>query len=243
MDPLLPFVLSTRRRDMRVFLAVSLFLSAAAFGQNTCAYQFNLKNNFSFCLTTSGTLASLPGILDPSNPVEGWGYQYVDETGGGGFVFAFPGEGLSYPAGSITQPKGPGTLPIIFDWGVGDIKQTVTANPNARTITFAMKLRSCKENCGWFGQIWRAANVRANGNSQNYLGSSSFAAMGYDKNGVLLTGACPGVASDVSTVDDSGESCGVLLPATLQQGAIYSIGGFASINGKPDGPTITYHLF
>src|SRR5260370_33016270 len=82
-----------------------LGLSSLAVGQNTCAYPINLKN-FSFCLTTSGTIVSLPGILASSNAVEGWEISVYDIQGGHGGSVVYPGLGYSSPSATASQPHG-----------------------------------------------------------------------------------------------------------------------------------------
>src|SRR3977135_2837606 len=115
-----------------------LGLSNLAVGQNTCAYPINLKN-FNFCLTTSGTIVSLPGILASSNPVEGWEASIWDSDGGHSGAGAYPGLGTSNPAATVSQPHGPGTLPITFDpigtYGPFGVSNTFTADAVAKTIT------------------------------------------------------------------------------------------------------------
>lgn len=214
-----------------------LGLSSLAVGQNTCAYPINLKN-FSFCLTTSGTIVSLPGILASSNAVEGWEAMVFDIQGGTYNPIVYPGLGHSSPA-TVSQPHGPGTLPITFNpfgrYGYG-VSNTFTADPAAKTITIKMTIKDCGLNCRWYGWVHRAANIRIDDNSQNYLGNSMKAAIAYLTNGVALSGAggqypCPGVVPDVSNTisvafNNDPKFCmgngGVAKPTTLQQGAVFS---------------------
>jgi len=210
--------------------------SALGFAQNTCAHPIPAYN---FCLTSSGTLASLPGVLDSTNPIEGWGYRYSDDSGGSGSIDIFPGSGRSYGA-TVKQPHGPGTLPITFDFG--EVVETVTATHRPNSISFKMSMRSCSPGCLWFGQIYRAANLVLNGNPQSYFGTSATAALAYFQSGVVLTGGCDGIAADVTQIDPQDPVCGTA-PATFQQGALYGVSGFSSRNGKPSGATFTYLLF
>src|SRR5882762_5618169 len=108
-----------------------LGLSSLAVGQNTCAYPINLKN-FNFCLTTSGTIASLPGILASNNPVEGWEAKFNDIQGGSSNAVVYPGLGYSSPAATVSQPHGPGTLPITFDPLVMDSAYPTPSQPTLR---------------------------------------------------------------------------------------------------------------
>ena len=110
-------------------LAVFMLAGTLAYGQaNTCAYTFSFpEHSFQFCLTGVGTLAMLQspiGVnhLDTENPIEGWTWEFagtVIDRGGdlfiGGEQCALTWKFL-LPAPTVTQPNGPGTLPIRFDW-------------------------------------------------------------------------------------------------------------------------------
>src|SRR5882762_4695065 len=221
----------------RAFLFCCLLgLSSLAVGQNTCAYPINLKN-FNFCLTTSGTIVSLPGILASNNPVEGWEAKFNDIQGGSSNPVVYPGLGYSSPAATVSQPHGPGTLPITFGplgHGFG-ISNTFTADAAPKTITIRMIIKDCGSGCHWYGWVHRAANIRIDDNLQNYFGSSTNAALAYLTNGVALSGAgqnqCSGILPDVSTtigIYFYGKvgACGVAQPTMLQQGAVFSEVGF-----------------
>jgi len=238
----------------RAFLFCCLLgLSSLAVGQNTCAYPINLKN-FNFCLTTSGTIVSLPGILVSNNPVEGWEAKVNDIQGGSSNPVVYPGLGYSSPAATVSQPHGPGTLPITFDplgHGFG-ISNTFTADAAAKTITIRMIIKDCGSGCHWYGWVHRAANIRIEDNLQNYFGSSTNAALAYLTNGVALSGAgqnqCSGIVPDVSTtigIYFYGQigACGVAQPATLQQGAVFSEVGFDTGGVHTSVITFTYKLF
>jgi hypothetical protein len=75
-----------------ICVLVLVCCSALGFAQNTCAYSTPAYN---FCLRSSGTLASLPGVLNSTNPIKSWGYRYTDDTGGSGSIDVFPGNGRS----------------------------------------------------------------------------------------------------------------------------------------------------
>jgi hypothetical protein len=225
-----------------------LGLSSFADGQNTCAYPINLKN-LNFCLTTSGTIVSLPGILASSNAVEGW-ELWID------FVpdqfehqIVYPGLGYSSPVATVSQPHGPGTLPITFDpLGKGfGWSHTFTADPAAKTITIKMEIKDCGSGCRWYGWVHRAANIRIDDNLQNYFGSSTNAAIAYLTNGVALSGGCSGIVPDVSnTIGNyfNGQGCGGAQPTVLQQGAVFSEVWFDTGNsGHTSVITFTYKLF
>jgi hypothetical protein len=241
-----------------VLFCCLLGLSGLAVGQNTCAYPINLKN-FSFCLTTSGTIVSLPGILASGNAVEGWELEVYDIQGGHGATIAYPGLGYSSPAATVSQPHGPGTLPITFDpFGKGfGWSNTFTADPAAKTITIRLVIRDCGSGCRWYGWVHRAANIRINDNSQSYLGNSANAAVAYLTNGVALSGVggqyqCPGVVPDVSNTigvnfDSDGKFCnfngGIARPTALQQGAVFTEEGFDTGGTHSFVLTFTYKLF
>jgi hypothetical protein len=234
-----------------------LGLSSLAVGQNTCAYPINLKN-FNFCLTTSGTIVSLPGILASNNPVEGWEAEVHDIQGGNSHPIVYPGLGYSNPAATVSQPHGPGTLPITFDpLGSGfGWSSTFTADPAARTISIRITIKDCGLNCHWYGWFHRAANIRIDDNLQNYFGSSTNAALAYLTNGVALSGAgqnpCSGIVPDVSntigvSLNTDGNYCtangGIAKPTVLQQGAVFSEVQFDTGGTHHSVITFTYKLF
>jgi hypothetical protein len=61
-----------------------------------------------------------------------------------------------------------------------------------------MAIQDCGITVGCQGYFFRAANILLNGNAQAYSGTSQAAALGYFQGGVVLTGGCPIVGSDVS---------------------------------------------
>jgi hypothetical protein len=226
-----------------------LGLSSLAVGQNTCAYPINLKN-FNFCLTTSGTIVSLPRIQASSNPVEGYEAEVHDIQGGNSHPIGYPGLGYSSPATVVSQPHGPGTLPITFDpigtYGPFGWSNTFTADAAARTITITMKIKDCGFDCRWYGYVHRAANIRIDDNLQNYFGSSTGAAIAYLTNGVALSGGCSGIVPDVSNtigISFNGSGCGVAQPTALQQGAVFSEVQFDTGGTHHSVITFTYKLF
>jgi hypothetical protein len=129
---------------LRTTLAIAtLFvLSSAALAQSpSCAYTFTwTQYNFSFCVSQYGTLAMLQapiGVnhLDPANPIEGYVYYYDiegnDNFFGGCQVPNLLGQCFPQTA-SFSQPRGPGTLPLIASDGVA--RTTFTANPSERQV-------------------------------------------------------------------------------------------------------------
>src|ERR1700687_227996 len=235
-----------KNRVVTLLFCGLLGLSRLAVGQNTCAYPINLKN-FSFCLTTSGTIVSLPGILASSNAVEGWEAMVNDIKAASGNPGVCPRLGYSLPA-TVSQPHGPGTLPITFNplgQGYG-ISNTFTADAAAKTITIKMTIRDCGFDCRWYGWVHRAANIRIGDKSQNYLGNSANAAIAYLTNGVALSGGCSGIVPDVSNtigVYLSGSGCGAAKPTNLQQGAVFTEVPFDTGGTHSSVLTFTYKLF
>jgi hypothetical protein len=210
-------------------VVVSLFLlTAGAYAQNTCTYQISTKP-VDFCLTTSGTLATLNGM--PMD--EGWSWAASDAEGGRSSVRAFPGHGISFPA-TVTQPNGAGTLPVNFDWGNG-FTQTVTVKNGSIVLT--MKVRSCK-GCTWFdGTSYRAANFTG------FLGIAGTSGIAYNNaQGFLLSSGC-GVASDVLTVDVSA-GCQTSGATVSETGAVYvNFTPWESTNGTPATWVTVYRPF
>jgi len=127
-----------------------------------------------------GTLAMLQspvGVnhLDTENPIEGWSWQLdgtVHSPGGGGDVF-FYGENIparsisTLSAPTVTQPNGPGTLPIRFDWpdaGPG-MWEIVTAQPAEKSIV--LKVGIPARGVFYLGGITRIITLRLDGKSVN----------------------------------------------------------------------------
>jgi hypothetical protein len=173
------------RMKIWMFLIV-MITSLAAWGQsNTCAYTFTYtKFQFQFCLTIAGTLAMLQspiGVdhLDVSNPVEGWYWNLDGYVHNGGDVYwyneqipAFGGNALGTP--SVTQPNGPGTLPIRFDWG--GMYEIVTAIPSQKSIS--LKVVVPPMNVWYGGNLNRMVIVKVDGTTANnfdYLRNQVFA--------------------------------------------------------------------
>jgi len=133
-----------------VMMSVLFFTAASYSVDNSCAYTFTyVKPQFSFCVTIWGTLASIQspiGVnhLDPVNPVEGWSASIRDADGGTDGFNLIPGLGavdFTYPP-TVRQPHGPGTLPLIFNYGSGDAFETVYAVPSEREIFMILSIRA-----------------------------------------------------------------------------------------------------
>lgn len=185
---------------LTVALLLTSFLtaaSAAAQNSNGCVYPISLKSGtdtFQFCLTSVGTLAQLGNALDSANPMEG--FVIADEF----FPqpdYTVPGLGLTDSGGGlISQPNGPGTLPMTFGYSGprgNDIYSTVTASAAAKTVTFTMKVPVfyclCDDWPGpdsWSGVIVRAASLSGGAGSSNFdvLASGPF---GYNRGGSGLS--------------------------------------------------------
>ena len=191
----------------------------------------------------------MPGILASNNAVEGWEISVYDIQGGHGGSVVYPGLGYSSPAATVSQPHGPGTLPITFDpLGKGfGWSNTFTADAAARTITIKMAIRDCGFDCHWYGYVHRAANIRIDDNLQNYFGSSTGEAIAYLTNAVALSGGCSGIVPDVSnTIGNTytgGGGCAVAQPTVSQQGAVFSEVWFDTGGTHTSVITFTYKLF
>jgi hypothetical protein len=238
-------MMKNRALTRTVLFCCLLGLSSLAVGQETCDYPINLKN-FNFCLTTSGTIVSLPGILASSNPVEGWELwiDYIPDQVQ--HFITYPGLGMDDGGGAaVSQPHGPGTLPITFNYGSGfGWSNTFTADAAARTITIRMTIKDCGLGCHWYGWVHRAANIRIDDNLQNYFGGSGGAALAYLGAGVALSGGCSGIVPDVSnTIGNTGNGCGTAQPTVLQQGAVFSEVWFDTGGTHRSVITFTYKLF
>lgn len=237
---------------MAVFISV-LFLAAAGYSvDNSCAYTFTYpKQQFSFCVTVWGTLASIQspiGVnhLDPANPVEGWSAWIVDNGGGqdGGAIIPGLGVVMGWPP-PVRQPHGPGTLPLIFEYG-GNHRETVTAAPEQRAIFLTLTIWSCFD-CYWAGTVSRVANIRPDGNSTGNFANSWFAAFGYVKHGVMLSvaegAACAG--TDPNGTSEWAYQCPEIYtnnPFT-GPGAVFGSWAFDSYRGKRMSMRATYRVF
>jgi hypothetical protein len=241
-------------------LILVLFLAAAAYCQdNSCAYTFTYPNaqvSFSFCVTVWGTLASIQspiGVnhLDPVNPVEGWTGNIQDNGGGGDGFSIVPGLGIVDPHPPVvTQPNGPGTLPLIFDYGGdGYYVERVNAVPSQRAIVLTLTIHSCHSDCYWSGPMSKVANIRPDGNSTGNFAHSSFAAFGYVKHGVMLSVAESQSTFPCAGTDPNGASatpydnCSISNTPFTGPGAVFGAWFFSSQNGQRVSMRATYRVF
>jgi hypothetical protein len=237
---------------IRVIVAFTslLFLASAVYSQDSsCAYTFTYpKQQFSFCVTVWGTLASIQspiGVnhLDPANPVEGWTAWIRDDGGGEDGGTMIPGLGVvnGFPP-PVLQPNGPGTLPLIFEYG-GNHRETVTAVPGQRAIVLTLTIWSCFD-CYWAGPVSRVANIRPDGNSTGNFANSWYAAFGYVQHGVMLSvpeGACAG--TDPNGASTSPYDCPISSTPFTGPGGVFGSWGFDSYRGKPMSMKATYRVF
>jgi hypothetical protein len=240
-------------------LVFVLFLAAAGYAQdNSCAYTFTYPNaqvSFSFCVTVWGTLASIQspiGVnhLDPLNPVEGWAGNIIDNDGGGDGFSIIPGLGIvdsHLPV--VRQPHGPGTLPLIFDYGGdGFYVERIDAVPYQREITIILKIHSCYSDCIWIGPVTKVANIRPDGNSTGNFAHSSFSAFGYVKHGVMLSvdekapAKCAGVDPNGASATPH-EDCPTNDTPFTGAGGVFVVFPFFSANGESVSMRATYHVF
>jgi hypothetical protein len=239
-------------------LVFVLFFAAAGYSQdNSCAYTFTYPKaqvSFSFCVTVWGTLASIQspiGVnhLDPVNPVEGWSARITDAEGGFDGATVIPGLGavdfVNPPL--VTQPNGPGTLPLIFDYDAGYYVERVDAVGYQREIFLTVTIHSCPaSDCYWSGPVSRVANIRADGKSTGSFAHSSFAAFGYVKHGVMLSvdeslgcaGTDPHGASATAY-----DNCSLSNTPFTGPGAVFGSWGFFSQGGKKVSMKATYRVF
>src|SRR5450631_2637504 len=240
-------------------LVFVLFLAATGFSQdNSCAYTFTYPKaqvSFSFCVTVWGTLASIQspiGVnhLDPVNPVEGWSGNIRDNDGGGDGFSVIPGLGIGISGLPVVrQPHGPGTLPLIFDYGGdGTYVERIDAVPYQREITMTLTIHSCHSDCYWSGIMTKVANIRADGSSTGSFAHSSFAAFGYVKHGVMLSvpesTACAGTDPNGASGSPDQNCYSITdIPFFTGPGAVLGSWGFFSKNGKPMSMRATYRVF
>jgi hypothetical protein len=189
--------------------------------------------------------------LDPVNPVEGWSGQILDNGGGGDGFSIIPGLGIVDGSLPVTrQPNGPGTLPLIFDYGGdGYYVERVDAVPYQREITLTLTIHSCHGDCWWYGIMSKVANIRPDGNSTGNFAHSSFAAFGYAKHGVMLSvpesqSTFPCAGTDPNGASSSPYSaCSISDAPFVGPGAVLGSWNFQSLNGKPMSMKATYRVF
>lgn len=170
---------------------------------NSCVYNYAWSDSgFGFCLTNNGTLYSLHGgqqqlnQLDPVNPIEGWGFCDKEDISFGRCEYMIPGLGLTdLGLPLVSQPQGPGKLPIVFSWRVFYpykwIVESVTADPKRETVTFTIATPVYRyEGSSPFGPIWRIAQIEADGAASSSFQNSANAAFAFQPSGsgVMLTG-------------------------------------------------------
>jgi len=164
----------------RLLMVAVLFCSVASFAQQNCAYTFSWTKpaSFSFCVTSYGTIGMIQSPagtnhLDVANPVEGFAWFIQDSSGGRSSGEQIPGLNDISSVPTFSQPKGPGTLPLIATYSSLGFQQTITANPADRSITTTFKITDCGFGCAWEGAFSMAANPELDGNSANNFGSSA----------------------------------------------------------------------
>ncbi len=242
-----------RTSNELLFLCIAipaLALTATA-QSNSCVYTFTYpKAQFSFCVTAWGTLANIQspiGVnhLDSQNPIEGWTAFIRDDAGGNDGGQVIPGLGVSFGfAPTVTQPNGPGTLPLIFEYGSTNFREIVSAAPYHRTIYLTLVIRSCSD-CFWSGTVSRVANAEPDGSNASTFGHSSFAAFGYFHHGLMLSvddgAGCAGTdpnGASLSPYFDCGSN--TLFFGT---GAVFTSWVFSSQQGRPMSMKATYRVF
>jgi hypothetical protein len=210
-------------------------------------------------VTVWGTLASIQspiGVnhLDPVNPVEGWTGNITDNGGGGDGFSVVPGLGIvdsRLPV--VRQPHGPGTLPLIFDYGGnGYYVERIDAVPYQREITLTLTIHSCHgsalygTDCYWAGPMSKIANIRPDGSNTGNFAHSSFAAFGYVTHGVMLSvdegAGCAGTDPNGASATPYG-ICLVSNTPFTGPGAVFGAWGFSSYNGHPMSMKGTYRVF
>jgi hypothetical protein len=176
---------------------VLVLAGAAAFAQdNTCKYNFTFPQySFQFCLTGAGTLAMLQspiGVnhLDTVNPIEGWTWDLMGTVPHGGDVFftghQIPAFGGSTPeTPTVTQPNGPGTLPIRFDWRFSaDMWEIVNAQPSQRSVS--LKIGVPPKDIWFGGQLTRVITLHLDGKTVNKFRRLRLGAFAYVDGGEAL---------------------------------------------------------
>lgn len=243
------------QRSALVFAVLAI--TAIGYGQdNACAYTFTYPQyEFSFCATEWGTIASIQspiGVnhLDTANPVEGWSAFILDAGGGGDGTTIIPGLGTvsGDTPPPVFEPNGPGTFPLIFEYDGPSYRETVRAVPVERKIILTITIASCND-CYWYGEVSRVANIRADGNAVANFAHSSFSAFGYATHGVMLGVAEGSAGIPCTATDPNGASASTYLDCSLGSapfngpGAVYAVWGFESQYGQPESMKATYTVF
>ena len=154
-----------------------------------------------------------------------------------GTVTTIPGLGLGDPIPPfVSQPHGPGTLPITF-WGFGPgVSLTVTAIAAERTIVMTFKLPKIIYDDKYqfaYGPLTRIANLSVDGSTSSNFARTSDAGFGFNENGhgVLLTASFSGnVGGRFIAQGIGGVNSGVVAPYCtplyqqpfIGQGAIFN---------------------
>jgi len=237
-------------------LATVFLASVASFAQQNCAYTFTWTKSpsFSFCVTNYGTIGMIQAPLgtnhlDATKPVEGFAWFIADAQGGQAQGTQIPGLGQT-DAGVATfsQPKGPGTLPLIAN--LLGFQETITADPKNRTITITFKVTDCGFDCEWEGFFSRAANTALDGQSVNSFASSDYAGFGFLKHGLMLSMpdfSAKGAFVGCGGIDPAGastsvyETCGG--SSFTGGGAIYADAFFTTMHTHHATLTYTYRVF
>ena len=187
------------RRSLQAVLVLSmmqlLFLGLNAHAQNSCTYTFQSNKNgktFAFCVSSSGNIVEMTanGVNHLSTSgVSGYTVEINSEFGGGcGFDYGFLGTGGWDGPPRVTQPNGPGTLPIIV---VNDMVPyllietiTQTAATNSVQVKMAVSSEVGRGVNPAYVTITRVADFDANNSTNNWLDHSLIRAWAYNQDGV-----------------------------------------------------------
>jgi len=144
-----------RSKCVRTVLLLSmtelLVLGFSAHAQNACAYTFQAAKNgksFSFCVSSSGNVVEMAanGVKHLSTSgVSGYTVEIQSDFGGGcGFDYGFLGNGGWDGPARVTQPNGPGTLPILvlYDMVPYHLAETITQTVATNNVQVKMAVSS-----------------------------------------------------------------------------------------------------
>ena len=187
------------KRSLQAVLVLSmmqlLFLGLNAHAQNSCTYTFQSSNKgktFTFCVSSSGNIAEMTanGVKHLSTSgVSGYTVEIQSDFGGGcGFDYGFLGTGGWDGLPRVTQPHGPGTLPIIVVNDMVPYHLTETITQTAATNSVQVKMAVSSEvgrgvNPAYV-TITRVADFDANNSVNNWLDHSLIRAWAYNQDGV-----------------------------------------------------------
>lgn len=220
---------------------------------------------FQFCLTAEGNVLGLTSPENFTHIISGEGYSLCD-AGTGKIYYDYAGEGDndSFVSATITQTKGPNTLPVTIRRttkdGLFNLTQVIDMIPEQKIVTIKMTVNNNDAATTRLVYLTRATDVDINNSShesQSYFGfnnESVFAwgmnAAALDSYGLMLSTLTPGVphqplfnSYNMSMQTDACHIYGDMNQNSWMDGIFYLTHRFVVAKSAPQTVKVAYKRF